>query len=145
MGDQIAPCETLTLQLYQLEHTTFIFLLPQLPEEYMFITHLCRISMTFLPPRCSTSLPMCNNGFYSSFSKKKSHRGQREGQHLTELLSSAATAAEVLQTSHSDQAWMESCVTQERRDPQKCGKPFAALSPPSPSLNSRSVVESSPS
>lgn len=51
----------------------------------VYFIHLCRISMTFLPPRCSTSLPMCNNGFYSSSSKKKSHTGQREGQHLTEL------------------------------------------------------------
>lgn len=86
MGDQIAPSKTLTLQLYHLEHTTYLCTATELSQVCIFITNLFKISIKFLPPRQSTSLPIYNNVFYSPCYKRKSHGGQREGQHCAELL-----------------------------------------------------------
>lgn len=86
MGDQITPSKTLSFQLYHLEYSIYLCPATDLSQVYIFITSLFKISIMFLPPRQSASIPVYDNVFYSSFSKTKSHRGQREGQHCAELL-----------------------------------------------------------
>lgn len=120
MGEEIAPSKTLTLQLYHLEHTTYLCTATRLSQVCIFITNLFKISTKFLPPRQSTSLPIYDNVFYSPCYKRKSHRGQREQQHCAELL---RLLQELLMKSFGllvvTMLGMGSFVHHEKRDLQK--------------------------
>lgn len=134
MGEKIAPSKTLTLQLYHLEHTTYLCSATKLSQVCIFITNLFKISTKFLPSRQSTSLPIYDNVFYSLRYKRKSHRGQRERQHCAELL---CLLQELLMKSFGllvvTMLGMGSFVHREKRDLQKA----CIRSPKSP----HSIVE----
>lgn len=87
-----------SLQLYNLEHNISKLTLSVTSKH---ITSLVKISDQFLPPRQSTSLPACNNVFYSCFPTTKKHRGQRGTALCRVALLSAGTINKTLWTSQS--------------------------------------------
>lgn len=95
----------------------FIYILT-LSVSSICITSFVKISIQFLPPRQSTSLPACNNVFYSCFSTTKKHRGQRGTALCRAALPSAGTNNEILWTSQSIRG-MESFAHLEKTDLQK--------------------------
>lgn len=138
MNDQTAPCRTLTFQSYHSEHIIFIFPLPLSEHKYTFITSLCEISIKFLPPTQSTSLPICNNVFHSFSSKKQSHTGGTT--FCRAVLPTAAPFLKclgLLQYQHNGQTvsltWKEG----------NCRKPLGLPGRSKPSLSSRNIVKSS--
>lgn len=105
----------------------FICVLPLSCHKYTYLLPaFLKLALNFSQ---STSLPICNNVFYSSFPKMKSHRGQREGQHCTELL---CLLQELLPESFGlptvTMPGVGSFAHQEKRDPQEA----CSRSPKSP-------------